>query len=124
MQVLTGCSVPRSGDGGISSWRSDAQTLECGRDRSGHAALERHRSSPPLHAAIAAVNDSNLKYFPTFELGGVDLPFDITRRPLALAAESPFSSDSRRQTAAHIPRPCTQRSHPAARSPREASREL
>src|SRR5713101_3583659 len=54
----------------------------------------------------------------------IDLPFDITQRPLALAAESPFSSDSRRQTAAHIPRPCTQRSHPAARSPPEASREL
>ena len=47
----------------------------------------------------------------------------ITQRPLALAAESPFSSDSRRQTAAHIPGPCTQRSRPAARSPPGASRE-
>ena len=47
----------------------------------------------------------------------------ITQPPLVLA-ESPFSSDAGRQTAAHIPRPCTQRSHPAARSPLEASREL
>jgi len=45
-----------------------------------------------------------------------------TQSPLAPATESPFSADSRRQTAARIPRPCTQRSHPAARSAPEASR--
>ena len=47
----------------------------------------------------------------------------LTRWPLVLAAESPFSFDAGRQTAAHIPRPCTRRSHRAARSLPESSRE-
>ncbi len=48
----------------------------------------------------------------------------LTQRPLALAEASPFSCEVDRQTAAHIPGPCIQRSHPAARSLPEVSRGL
>ncbi len=48
----------------------------------------------------------------------------FTQRPRAPAAAPPFSSGSRPQIAARIPRAYTRRSHPAVRSPREASREV
>lgn len=48
---------------------------------------------------------------------GTERAISITQQPIALAAVSPFSSGSRRQTAARIPVPCTRRSHPGGHSP-------
>ena len=57
---------------------------------------------------------------PDFHHGLLD---SVTRPLLVLGEERPFSSGAIRQTAAHIPRACTRRSRPAARSRPGASGE-
>src|ERR1051326_3621479 len=54
----------------------------------------------------------------------MDLPLALTQPLLAPAAESPFCSDSRRQTAARIPKGCTPLSPQHSKGPSEWRRRF